>query len=188
MRASRQQWAELAARLLAEGLAADYEHARRKARGQLDAPLRREDAPRDEEILAALQQHRALYGSSGPDLSAGQRQAEVRAAVQALSAFDPRVVLADLEAAPGPVRILLQAEHPDAVATRLRELGIPARQGSQRLRFPEVHDCEAWEFIAGDLPFRLILRPAALGHRMPVETDGRRWRTLDAAGLANAVT
>ena len=174
-----------AARLLAETGSDDLLWARRKAAARHG--VRDEAAlPGGDEILAALREHRELFGGAG-DQGALRRQRE--AAIEAMhhfADFDPRLVGPVLAGDAGddtPVRLHLHADDPDAVARRLLERGVPARQTSRSVRLTRERsvDVPAWSFDAGGVAFELLQLPLSALRQPP--RDPLDERPLERASI-----
>lgn len=184
-----------AARLLAETGSDDLGWARRKAASRLGV---RDDAalPAGDEILVALREHRALFGRGGnparDDLShrdAGGRRRRLEAALDAMAHFEdlqPRLVAPERIGGEldGPILLHLHAEDPDAVARRLLERGVPARQQRRPVRLERGHsvDVPAWTFEAGGIAFELLQLPMSALRHAP--RDALDDRPLERAGPA----
>jgi hypothetical protein len=160
--------AQEAARLLAEHGGDDVAWARRKAASKLG--LRDETMlPGGEEILAALREHRGLFGGPAPGAGLRRRREAALVAMEFFAALEPRLVGATLvgDATDAPVRLHLHADDPDAVARLLLERGVPARQDSRpvRLERDRREDLPAWSFEADGVAFELVQLPmTALRH------------------------
>ena len=86
--------------------------------------------------------------------------------------LDPRAVgssLADGGADDAPVRLHLHVDDPDAVARRLLDGGIPARQSTRAVRLARDQrvDVPAWRFEAGGIPFELVQLPLSALRQPP---------------------
>ena len=167
----RRRVAQEAARLLAETGSDDVAHARRKAGARLGI---RDEAslPGSAEILEALREHRAAEQRAvAPDALQRRREAAVEA-MEFFADLDPRAVgraLADDSSDDMPVRLHLHADDPDAVARRLLERGIPARQSTRAVRLARDQrvDVPAWRFEAGGIPFELVQLPLSALRQSP---------------------
>ena len=173
-----------AARLLAETGGDDVLWARRKAAARHG--VRDESAlPGGDEILAALREHRELFGGGGGDVLRRQREAAIEA-MHHFADFEPRLVgpvLAGVTGSDSPVRLHLHADDPDAVARRLLERGVPARQTSRSVRLTRERsvDVPAWSFDAGGVGFELLQLPLSALRQPP--RDPLEERPLERATI-----
>ena len=184
----RQRVAREAAQLLAETGSDDLSWARRKAAARLGA---RDDAalPGSDEILAALREHRQLFGGDPAAAERGGRRQRHEAALEAMHYFadlEPRLVDPDrVDTGPdAPLRLHLHADDPDAVARRLLERGVPARQRVRTVRLDRERgvDVPAWTFDAGGVPFELLQLPLSALRQAP--RDPLDDRPLERASIA----
>ena len=91
--------------------------------------------------------------------------------------LEPRLVdvtLAGDAGADVPVRIHLHSDDPDAVARRLLERGIPARQSSRPVRLERDRrtDAPSWTFEAGGTAFELLQLPLSALRQAPRDPLG----------------
>lgn len=180
-----------AARIIAEEGRRDFLTAKRKAAERLGLPLRH--LPTNREIETALAEHERLFEASAqaPRLSALRRAA--LAAMDALEGFDVRVAGAatgHVATAHALVEIHVFVEPPEALAFRLRDLGIRYREGERRFRWRDGRsrmvpafvfllqgrEIEALAFTTGDL------------REAPADpVDGRPMRRLARRALAELI-
>ena len=170
--------AQEAARLLAETGGDDFAWARGKAAARLGV---RDEAlmPDGGEMRDALREHRALFGGGDGGATDGARR-RLEAAVEAMAFFadlEPRLVDATLSGDAGadvPLRVHLHADDPDAVARRVLERNIPARQSSRRIRLERDRraDMPAWTFEAGGVAFELVQLPLSALRQAPRDQLG----------------
>lgn len=185
-RQRRLQIARDAARLLAETGSDDVAWARRKAAARHG--LRDESAlPDGDEILAALREHRALFGGAGDAAGLRRRREAAIDAMDHFAEFEPRLVgpvLAGDTADGAPVRLHLHADDPDAVARVLLDRGVPARQTSRSVRLsPDRRvDVPAWSFDAGGIAFEVLQLPLSALRQPP--RDPLAERPLERATIA----
>lgn len=171
----RRRVAQEAARLLAESGGDDFAWARRKAATRLG--VRDESLlPDGAEILEALRDHRALFGG-GAAVDASRRLDAALEAMEFFVELEPRLVdvtLAGDAGADVPVRIHLHSDDPDAVARRLLERGIPARQSSRPVRLERDRrtDAPSWTFEAGGTAFELLQLPLSALRQAPRDPLG----------------
>ena len=182
----RQRIAQAAARRLAEG-EPDLLHARRRA--ALDLGVRDESAwPGRADILAALEEHRRIFGAPpGSDL--GVRYDAALEAMTVFAAFDPRLAGDLVEGRRGAgtrVCLHLHTDDPEAVLLKLQELGIPADRRDVPVELPGEGSTRqpAWRFLAGDIPFEVLQLPGSALREPPRDPlDGAPMRRLSAAGV-----
>lgn len=180
-----QQVVQEAARLLAQGEAAGFDDARRKAVARLGVSLRH--LPDNAVIEQALLQYRTLFQ---PDSQTTQlrelRQAAFKA-MRLLARFEPRLVgpvLTGTAPPHTPVHLHLFADTPEAVALFLLDQRIPCEHDERRVRYT----MDAWEtlplyrFVAGDITLELTVFPAGGLRRRPLSPVDNR--PMQRAGMA----
>lgn len=161
-RSQREQIAQTAARLIAEGVGVDYQAAKRKA-ARLLGLGGRVDWPSGEEIEEALIAYRQLFqpGQAG-------RLAELRrlalSAMRHFSRFRPQLVGSVLSGSAGEqaeIRLHLYAETPEEVLMVLLDDGIPFTEGSSCLRYRsgEEREFPSFSFVAEGVPVELVVMP-----------------------------
>lgn len=182
----RQRFLWEAARLLAEGEAADFPAARRKALQRLGIVHLRPQ-PDNTEIEATLQEYQRLFrADSQPTHLYRLRETALRA-MQLLSRFDPRLVGPVLTGSAdrhSPVHLHLFAEHPEAVALFLLEQRIPFEQDERRVRFDQerIEHYPLYRFEAGGTTLELTVFPVIGLRQAPLSpVDQRPMRRADAA-------
>lgn len=177
-----------AARLLAQGEAAGFDDARRKAVSRLGVTLRH--LPDNAVIEQALLQYRALFHA---DSQAAQlrelRQAALKA-MRLLTRFEPRLVgpvLAGTAPPHSPVHLHLFADTPEAVPLFLLDQHIPCEHDERRVRY----SLDTWEtlplyrFVAGDITLELTVFPSQALRRRPLSpVDNRPMSRADMATVA----
>jgi len=183
-----QQVVQEAARLLAQGEAAGFDDARRKAMSRLGVTLRH--LPDNTVVEQALAQYRALFQA---DSQAAQlwelRQAALKA-MRLLARFDPRLVgpvLAGTAPPHTPVHLHLFADTPEAVPLFLLDQHIPCEHGERRVRYTQ----DTWEtlplyrFVAGDITLELTVFPSQGLRRRPLSpVDNRPMARADVTTVA----
>ncbi len=178
-----QQLVQEAARLLAQGEAAGFDEARRKAAARLGIGLRQ--PPDNAAIEQALVQYRALFHGDNPQVELRQLRQTALKAMRLLARFEPRLVgpvLAGTAPPHSPVHLHLFADPPEAVAMFLLEQHIPYEHDERRVRFA----AEQWEslplyrFVAGDTTLELTVFPAQGLRRRPLSpVDNQPMRRAD---------
>jgi hypothetical protein len=184
----RQQVAYEAARLMAQGAAADFHQAKRKAASRLGWHDE-ESLPTNAEVERQLRDYQRLFqGDVQPQALQVRREAAV-AAMRFLARFQPRLVgpvldgTADTNAA---IDLQLFTDSADEVGFFLLDSRIPAEARSQRLRLDRERDGDfpAWQFAANGLSFRLVVLPTALLRQAPLgPVDGRPMQRASLAAL-----
>ncbi len=187
-RERRHRLAHEAARLMAESGIRDYRQAKRKAADRLgihdDASL-----PHNREIEQALREYQRLFhGDAGRQALDLRRRAALEA-MEFLDRFAPRLVGPVLEGtadAHSPVQLQLYADDPDAVSRFLEDAGIPADNGSRRVRLDRTRedDFPVWLFAADGLAFDLLVLPGHVLRQAPLSAiDGKPMKRASAAQL-----
>jgi len=169
----RQRLAYEAARIMAEEGVTEPERARRKAAQRAGIGDRRR-WPSNEEIHEALLAQRRLFAGErqARELSALRQQALI--AMRRFRAFRPRLVGSALsgsgDLAQG-VRLLLFADSPEEVILALIDQGIPWREQEEALRFSGGvrQVCPVLSFLAGEVPFSLVVLPTAALRNPPLD-------------------
>jgi hypothetical protein len=182
-----QQAVQEAARLLAQGEAAGFDDARRKAVARLGVSLRQ--LPTNAAIEQALQQYRALFQADDQALQLRHLRQTALHAMRLLARFEPRLVgpvLAGTAAPHSPVHLHLFADAPEAVALFLLDHHIPCAHDERRVRYT----ADTWEtlplyrFVAGDTTLELTVFPAHGLRRRPLSpVDNRPMPRADAAAV-----
>lgn len=167
-----------AARLLAEGHCHDTHTACRKAAERL-----REHNPRHwpdgAAIESALREYQGLFQADRQPAALERLRRLALEAMRDLSAFHPRLVgavakgLADEHS---PIRLLLTADTPEAVALTLEERRIPWRSAEVTLVFSRNRRAcrPAFRFQAGDTPMELVVLSPADRHDPPRDSIADR--------------
>jgi hypothetical protein len=174
----RSRLAYEAARILAEQGDQAFDRARRKAAERTGIANRRE-WPSNEEILDALTEQRRLF--QGDRFAADLYRLREQAA-KAMGVFDrflPRLV--------GPafsgtgnlrqgVRMHLFADSPEDLVFALIDQGIPWQQCEEALRYGggvrRTHP--AFAFVAGEIPFTLVVLPPTARRNPPLDPVSER--------------
>lgn len=183
-----QQVVQEAARLLAQGEAAGYEDARRKAVARLGVELRH--LPDNATIEQALLQYRCLFQSASQTAQVQELRQAALKAMRLLARFEPHLVgpvLTGITPPHSPIHLHLFADTPEAVPLFLLDQHIPCEHDERRVRFT----MENWEslplyrFIAGDVTLELTVFPAQGLRRRPLSpVDNRPMPRADAAAVA----
>lgn len=125
-----------AARIMAEQGIDDFGAAKRKAAARLLFGEEK-NLPTNQEVQAAFERHIALFHPENTATLRRLREVTL-AAMQLLSAFDPRVVgnvLAGTVTSFSNIQLHVVAEAPEDIQFFLQDRGVPATQGEKRMRF-----------------------------------------------------
>jgi len=159
----RDRLAYEAARILAEHGGQAFDRARRKAAERLGIVNRR-DWPTNEEIHQALLEQRCLF--QGERCAADLRRLREQAAraMGVFARFRPRLVgpvLAGTADMGAGVRLHLFADSPEELVFALVDQGIPWQEGEEVLRYGDGRRlaCPSFGFVAGEIPFTLVVLP-----------------------------
>ncbi|MGQ9658620.1 MAG: hypothetical protein ACUVT0_00700 [Thermochromatium sp.] len=162
-----------AARIMVEQGLTDFEAARRKAARRTGIADRRH-WPSNEALKEAVLAQRRLF----LDARHGQERRlvtrEVVSAMQMLSEFEPRLIGLALHGVMDRqhgVELFLFADRPEDVLFRLADQGIPWRESERTLRYAggrhTVHP--VFRFLAGEIPFALIVLPPRTRRQPPLD-------------------
>lgn len=179
--ATRQQLAQIAARLLAADGKLGYTQARRKAKQRLEHSPR--DLPAYREIEAALIAHQRLFGG---DEHLKRQQTLRRTALEAMRLLAPYApclvgpVLAGTARPHTAISLHVFVDTLEELTGFLEERGIPHELGERRYNGSE-RTYFTLSFLAGGQPIRLTLFPTRARHQAaPVSLiDGRPLRRAD---------
>ena len=174
----RQEFAQEAARIMAEGGIDDFELAKRKARARLNLPAGA-PAPRNQEIEQALIEYRSLV--DGEEYSEALRALRLLAidAMEALAEFKPRLVgpvLSGAADASSTITLHLFAEAAEEVAFYLMDNGVRFRDCERRLRTGDgqVERVPGYEYVSNEVPVELLVFSGKARRRTPMSpVDGR---------------
>lgn len=186
-RERQQRIAFEAARLLAQGAAADFHQAKAKAAARLG--WQDEALPGNAEVEQQLREYQRLFLAGEQPQALRTRRTAAVDAMRFLARFQPRLVGSVLEGtadARSPIALQLFADSPDEVAFFLLDNRIPADAQSQRLRLDRERDGDfpCWRFSADGLAFELVVLPTALLRQAPLSpVDGRPMQRASLAAL-----
>jgi hypothetical protein len=152
-----------AARILAEQGDQAFDHARRKAALRIGV-INRRDWPTNEEIQAALLEQRRLFEPERLGSELRRLRTQAVAAMGVFAKFRPRLVGSALSGAGDlrqGVRLHLFADSPEEVVFVLCDQHIPWHEREEPLRFGGGvrRFLPAFSFVAGDIPFKLVVLP-----------------------------
>jgi hypothetical protein len=173
----RQRLAVEAARIMTEEHLADFYKAKHKAAVRLGASNTR-NLPRNDEIEKALMEYQKLFrGDSQPARLRRLRETALHA-MEFLARFIPRLVGPVLRGSAdehGEVTLHLFADTSEEVGLFLMDRNIPHQVCDKRvtLAHGEFSVYPAYRFIAGEVPFLLVVFPANGIHQaLRSEVDG----------------
>lgn len=170
----RSRLAYEAARILAEQGDQAFDRARRKAALRVGA-LDRRDWPSNEEIQGALLEQRSLFQSERREGELRHLRAQAVASMGVLTRFRPRLVgpvLAGTGNLHQGVRLHLFADSPEEVVFTLFDQKIPWREREETLRFGGGvrRAYPTFTFVAGGIPFTLVVLPLQALRNAPLDT------------------
>jgi hypothetical protein len=177
-----------AARILAEQGDQAFDHARRKAALRIGA-LNRRDWPTNEEIQVALLEQRRLFAPEPAQGELRHLRTQAVAAMGVFAKFRPRLVGPALAGTGDPrqgIRLHLFADSPEEVVFVLCDQHIPWQEREEPLRFGGGvrRVLPAFAFVAGDIPFRLVVLPIQALSNPPLNTvTDRPERGADLAAV-----
>ncbi len=132
----RRALAREAARIMSEHGIEDFLQAKRKAADRLgvgDAAV----LPKNVEIEAALREHQSLFGADSHHHSLKEQRRIALEAMRLLNAFQPRLVgsvLTGTATLHSDINLHLFADHSEAVAMHLIEIGVPHEFFERRVK------------------------------------------------------
>ncbi|MDM7322161.1 MAG: hypothetical protein P3W87_002530, partial [Gammaproteobacteria bacterium] len=158
----RTQWAEQAARLMAEGQGLDCESAKRKAAAKIGCVPGR-DEPSCDEVEEQLRGYQHLFRPHQPKVLRRLRQEAVKA-MRFLKDFEPRLVGSVLSGTAdhnSPITLHLFADTPEQVMFHLLNANMPFREGQRNLRYRDgsVRSYPLFSFLAGGQAVDLVVMP-----------------------------
>lgn len=159
----RSRLAHEAARILAEHGGQAFDRARRKAAERLGIANRR-DWPTNEEIHQALLERRCLFQGEHCATDLRRLREQAVQAMGVFARFKPRLVgpvLAGTGGLGAGVRLHLFADSPEELVFTLVDRGIPWQEGEEMLRYGDGRRlaCPSFRFVAGEIPFTLVVLP-----------------------------
>jgi hypothetical protein len=174
----RETIAAVAARLIVESELTDWTLARRKAAEQLGLSARGNQMPSDDEIIAEIKTHHALYGGEEHETQLREQRELALEAMQILRRFNPRLVGPVAEGwahAGSDIVIELVAESSKDVEIELVNVGADVdarttRDGASELRI-----------VDADWPLKILVRES--GQRR----DARYAMRIGATELAKLI-
>jgi hypothetical protein len=152
-----------AARILADQGDQAFDRARRKA-AERTGIMNRREWPSNEEIQDALLEQRRLFRSERGAADLHRLRQQAAAAMRSFSRFLPRLVGPVLSGAGDlhqGVRMHLFADSPKELVFALVDQGIPWQEREEALRYSGgvCRVQPAFAFVAGDIPFTLVVLP-----------------------------
>ncbi|MBK1649141.1 hypothetical protein CKO36_11120 [Rhabdochromatium marinum] len=178
MVARHRQLAYEAARLMADDLIEDFEHARRKAAEQLGITDKRQ-WPDNLEIQQQLLERQRLFGGAARQRECRALLEQALAAMQVFAPFQPRLVgaaLAGTATYQQGFELQVFADSPEEVIWRLIDRKIPwsvdqgqfRYAGNQRLEHPILR------FLAGMVPVQIVVLPIKARRNPPLDPVSNR--------------
>ena len=158
----REQWAEQAARLMADGQGLDCEAAKRKAASDLGCTPGH-DEPSCDEVEGRLREYQRLFRPGQADVLRLMRQ-EAAQAMRFLADFEPRLVgslLSGTADQNSPITLHLFADAPEQVMLHLLNADVPYREGQRSLRYRDgsLRAYPLFSFMAGNHAVDLVVMP-----------------------------
>lgn len=187
-RERRHRVAVEAARLMAQGAAADFHQAKRKAAERLGW-FDEQFLPGNAEVEQQLREYQRLFQAEVQPPALRARREAAAQAMGFLALFQPRLVGAVLEGtadANSPVSLQLFTDAADEVGFFLSQSQIPADVGTQHLRLDRerADDFPRWRFTADGLAFDLVVLPTLLLRQAPLSpVDGKPMRRASLAAV-----
>jgi hypothetical protein len=176
--ALRQTLAYEAARIMADQGVREYDRARRKAAERAGVGNRR-CWPSNEEIQDALLQQRRLFQGERQAHELRSLREQALAAMRSFSDFMPRLVgpvLAGSADSVQGVRLHLFADSSEDVVFALLDHGIPWQERETVLRYGggerRIHP--VFGFLAGEVPFELVVLPVCAQRSPPLDPVSER--------------
>lgn len=187
-RPTRRRLAYETARIMVEQDLCDYDRARRKA-AERTGILDRRCWPSNDEIHEAVLAQRRLFLGDAHDRGLRRLRRAAAQAMEALDAFDPRLVGGALDGSGPPergVQLQLYADCPEEVAFALIDRRIPWDDGERTLRYScgTRRSHPVFRFVAGEIPHELIVLPRQALRNPPLDpVTERPERGADRAEL-----
>lgn len=181
----KERMAYEAARIMVEQGFSDFDRARRKA-AERTGILDRRHWPSNEVVEEAVLAQRRLFRSQTYSRDTQDVRVEALRAMHLLSDFSPRLVGAALNGVGdrhAGVELFLYADRPEDVLFLLLERQIPWQEGERTLRYPGGRRLShpVFRFVAGEMPFELIVLPRrAMRHPPLGPINDRPERGADA--------
>jgi hypothetical protein len=177
-----------AARIMVEQAPSDFDRARRKA-AERTGILDRRNWPANDEIQEAILIQRRLFLGEAGERELRRLRSDALRAMEAFRAFSPRLAgaaLAGVGRAEHGVQIFLFADCPEDVVFALMGQRIPWHERERSFRYGggERRTHPAFCFVAGDIPYELIVLPCQTLRNPPIDpVTERPERGADIAEL-----
>ena len=174
----RSEFAQEAARIMAEGGIEDYELAKRKARSRLNLPGS-VSAPRNRDIERALIEYRELMGGGAHQDCVRELRRIAMEVMQAFSEFKPRLVgpvLTGSADESSAITLHLFAEAAEEVAFHLLDNGTRFRDFERRMHMGSgtIERVPGYMIMVHDVPVELLVFSGKARRRVPLSAvDGR---------------
>jgi len=188
----RQRLACETARIIVEQGISSFDRALRKAAERTGISDRR-SWPSNELIQDALITHRRLFRGADHARDLDRMRRDAREAMRMLQGFSPHLtgpVLSGSGDIRDGVQLHLFAERPEDVILRLMDRQIPYREGDRVLRHArgERRTYPAFRFVAGEIPFELVVLPSRAIRNPPLDpVTERPERGADLATLERLI-
>jgi hypothetical protein len=176
--AQRQRLAYEAARIMIEQNLDEFDRARHKAAQRTGVGDRRR-WPNNEEIQEALLQQCRLFHGKRQMTELRHLREQALAAMRTFADFAPRLVGSVLHGTGGRsqgVRLHVFADNPEDLVLALFDQGVPWKQRDETLRYGgatrRLHP--VFKFVAGDVPFELVVLPRSAMRDPPVDPVSER--------------
>jgi hypothetical protein len=185
---ARQMLAQEAARIIVEQGIEDYRLAKTKAAERLGFQDRG-SLPGNTEIEMALGQHLKLFGRESHSRLLRSFRRAALAAMEILSAFDPRLVgpvLHGTASASSAVNLHVFADTPELIAITLDEVRRPYRSFERRLksRRDRAQTYAGYRFVQDDMSIEATVFPVDGVRQAPISpVDGRPMKRADRTAV-----
>lgn len=171
--AQRERLAYEAARILLEQGLTDLGVARRKA-AERTGILDRRYWPSNELVKEAIRTQQRLFAGAAHQSEERLLKRETVQAMRMLAEFNPRLIglaLHGLATRKQGVELLLFADRPEDVLLTLIACQIPYRSGERVLRYADGQRVAhpSFGFVAGEIPFKLIVVPPRTRRHPPLD-------------------
>ncbi|MEM7540959.1 MAG: hypothetical protein AAF384_05165 [Pseudomonadota bacterium] len=181
------QWAEKAARLIADEEVVSFAQARHKLSRSFGVGGR--DLPDNRAIYSALTRYQALYGGTAHRELIHSRRRSALEAMENFEIFRPRLagpVLYGTATRSVPVSLHLVSDTSEAVAMSLANMRIPADLGVETLSFGRQHleEIPFFSTVRDGLGYELLVFPSQLSRAPCSEVDGKPMRRVTIKQLS----
>jgi hypothetical protein len=190
----RDRVAREAARLLAEGGAANLQQAKLKAAERLGVAEARL-LPSNQDVEQALLEYQRLFQPDSIETRLTRLRETAVSAMRLLAEYSPRAVgpvVTGVMTEQAGVCLHLYCDTPEEVRLKLDDTGIPHELSERRWRQAGREQAQEWvpvlSFIAGEVPVELVVLPErARRQPPPAGGDGRALVRMDREALEQAL-